>query len=411
MGREPKDYDVATAARPEQVEALFARSKQIGAHFGVVQVVGADGKATVEVATYRSEQAYLDGRRPSELRYETEPEADARRRDFTMNALFYDPSGDQLLDFTGGLADLREGTIRAIGEPRERFSEDHLRLLRAVRFAARFRFVIEPVTLAAIREMAPAIERVSAERNRDELTRILTEGGASLGLRLMDETGLLDHLLPEVKKLQGVEQPPEFHPEGDVWTHTLLMLELLPAPIPATLAWGVLLHDIGKPDTFTRTDRIRFHGHVERGLAIARPLLNRLKFSGDDTAQILALVQNHMRFMEATRMRESTLKRFLRLPRFEEHLELHRVDCSSSNGMLENHRFLAQRLAEMGEEEIRPPRLLTGRDLMEAGWTAGPEFSRILNQVEDAQLEGAVKTREEALELAKRLRANQPDGA
>lgn len=407
LGTTPKDYDVATSARPEHVEGLFERSRRIGAHFGVIQVEGVEDRATVEVATFRSEGAYLDGRRPTELQYETDPRLDALRRDFTINALFYDPVADQLHDFAGGLADLKEGVIRAIGVPQARFEEDQLRLLRAVRFAARLGFAIEPATMAAMLAMAPKIHAISAERIREELTRILTEGGASRGLELMDETGLLVELLPEVKQLQGVEQPPEHHPEGDVWVHTKLMLSLLEKPIAPTLAWGVLLHDIGKPATFTKTDRIRFNGHVEKGLEIARPILNRLKFSHDDTAQILALVENHMRFMEVKRMKASTIKRFLRLERFAEHLELHRVDCGGSNGRFDNYEFMKGQFEQLGEEVIRPERLLNGGDLIRAGWIAGPTFKRVLIEVEDAQLEGTVRTKEEALALAERLRTHE----
>ncbi len=409
LGIEPEDYDVATSARPEEIEGLFPGAHLVGAAFGVA-IVREEG-AAVEVATYRSEREYRDGRRPGEVRYETEPRLDASRRDFTMNAIFLDPVGDEMLDYFHGIEDLEAGVVRAIGDARERFEEDHLRLLRAVRFAARFGFEIEEKTWQAMRGMAPRIERISAERIREELNRILSEGGGSRGLRLLDGCGLLAILLPELKAMQGVEQPPEFHPEGDVWTHTLLMLDGLEKPIEPVLAWGVLLHDVGKPVTQTRTDRIRFNGHVEAGLRIAGPLLSRLKFSAEDREQVLALVENHMRFMDAPRMKQSTLKRFLRLPRFEQHLELHRVDCQSSHGGLDNYGFVKRTLEEMGEEAIAPAPLVRGEDVLALGVKPGPRIRDLLRAVEDAQLEGRVSTREEALELLAELARSAPDGA
>lgn len=390
---EPEDYDVATGATPDQILAIFPKADLVGAHFGVV-LVKEEGQA-VEVATFRSEGAYSDGRRPGEVTLVREPREDARRRDFTINAMFLDPVSNQVLDFFGGLDDLDRGLLRAVGDPAARFAEDHLRMLRAVRFAARFGFTIEPGTFDAIRAAAPAIRRISAERIRAELNRILTEGGASRGLRLLDETGLLAEVLPEVKALQGVEQPPEFHPEGDVWTHTLLMLDQLKAP-PVTLAWGVLLHDIGKPATFERLDRIRFNGHVDAGAKIARRILARLKFPLDEQERILALVENHMRFSDVRRMKESTLKRFLRLPHFEEHLELHRADCLASHGHLDNWEYARQRLENASAETLRPPRLLTGRDLMAMGYEQGPRLREILEAVETAQLEGELAGAEAA---------------
>lgn len=408
LDREPSDFDVATAATPPQILALFPYAKLVGASFGVVLVTDmesgdSESRQSIEVATFRSESAYRDGRHPSEVRYETDPRLDASRRDFTINSLFLDPLTNTLLDHFGGQADLQAGTIRAIGNPSERFEEDHLRLLRAVRFAARFGFTIEPQTFAAIVELAPKIRVISAERIRDELTRILTEGGPGRGLRLLDSTGLLPHLLPEVKDLQGVEQPPEHHPEGDVWNHTLIMLELLHPPIEPTLAWGVLLHDIGKPATQTFSDRIRFNGHVEVGLRIAAPILDRLRFSSDDKTQILALVENHMRFMEVRTMRESTRKRFLSLPLFAEHLELHRVDCMSSNRRTENYDFVQDQLAAFPPEALKPPPLLTGADLIAAGLAPGPRFRELLTQIQNAQLEGRIQTKEEAQALLAKL--------
>jgi poly(A) polymerase len=368
----------------------------VGAKFGVV-LVNREG-ATVEVVTFRSEQAYQDGRHPDAVHFETDPRKDALRRDFTINALMPDPFTGEVLDYVDGRADLEAGVIRAIGDPGARFAEDHLRMLRAVRFAARLGFVIEPVTMAAIRRLHAEIRHISAERVRDELTRILTEGGARRGFELLDETGLLVDILPEVAAMKGVEQPPEFHPEGDVWIHTMIMLEGLEHP-SITLALGVLLHDVGKPPTFRIAGRIRFDGHVEAGVKMAEEILSRLRYSNDEKEQVLALVANHMRFSHVHEMRESKLKRFLRLPGFDEHLALHRLDCLSSHGNLDNYDFARERLEQAEPEQLRPPRLLTGHDLIAAGYEPGPEFSKLLEIVEDAQLEGAVRTREEAMEL------------
>ena len=395
LGRPPKDYDIATDAPPGEVAALFPGSQLVGAHFGVVLV--RDGADQVEIATFRSDHAYSDGRHPDRVRFETDPRQDVVRRDFTINGLLMDPETGEVFDFVGGRDDLNARVVRAIGDPAERFAEDHLRMLRAVRFAARLGFAIESGTLAAIRSLRRRVSNVSAERVRDELNLILTEGGARRGLELLDESGLLSELLPEVAAMKGVAQPPEFHPEGDVWTHTLLMLERLVAPA-AALAWGVLLHDVGKPPTFrVGSDRIRFDGHVEAGVEIAQRILARLRFSNEDTTRIVALVENHMRFGAVQKMRESTLKKFLRLPYFEEHRELHRVDCLSSHRNLDNYDFVGQKLTELPPEQLRPKRLLTGHDLMAAGYAPGPAMGRMLEAVEDAQLEGTVRTRDEAL--------------
>lgn len=400
LGREPGDYDVATDARPDQVLSLFPRAEQVGAHFGVV-LVKADGFA-VEVATFRSDLAYADGRHPEGVVFETDPRKDAQRRDFTINALFLDPIGGEVLDFVGGRADLAHGVVRAIGDPARRFAEDHLRMLRAIRFAARLGFSIDPATFATIGEQRAAILRISAERIRDELVRILTEGGARRGFELLDSSGLLGAILPEIAAFHGVEQPPEFHPEGDVWIHTMMMLEELPAGCPATLALGVLLHDVGKPGTFRVAGRIRFDGHVELGVEIAGGILARLRFSNQDTEQVLALVANHMRFKDAGAMRASTLKRFLSLPRFDEHLELHRLDCLSSHRDLGTYLEVRRKLRELPAEVLRPPRLLGGDDLIAEGCEPGPRFAEILRAVEDAQLEGEVRDKQEALEWVRR---------
>ena len=398
LGRAPKDFDVATDARPDRVSELFERSEQVGAHFGVVLV--RENTSQVEVATFRSDASYSDGRRPDAVRFEGDPRQDAMRRDFTINALLLDPDTNEVLDFTGGREDLRRRVVRAIGDPDERFQEDHLRLIRAVRFAARLGFEIEPATMAALQRLHGLIVKVSPERVRDELARILTEGGARRGFELLEETGLLGDILPEVAAMKGVAQPPEFHPEGDVWTHTLLLLEKLRDPT-VTLAAGALLHDVGKPPTFRVADRIRFDGHVEEGVRLAHGILTRLRFSSDQIGQIEALIAHHMRFKDTGQMRESTVKRFLRMENFAEHLELHRLDCLSSSGKLDTYKRVLARLEELGEEELRPKPLLTGRDLIEQGYTPGPAFGKMLAAVEDAQLEGSVGNKEQALALVR----------
>jgi len=402
LGREPKDYDISTDARPAQLLELFPKAQLVGVQFGVVLVDG------IEIATFRSDHSYADGRHPSGVTFENDAKQDVLRRDFTINALLLDPAAwisstataSAVIDYVGGLDDLKNHVIRAIGNPEQRFEADHLRMLRAIRFAARFRFNIEPATMSAIKKLHMQILRVSPERIRDELVRILTEGGARQGFELLDESGLLGDILPEIAAFKGVAQPPEFHPEGDVWTHTLMMLEGLDAP-SSTLALGVLLHDVGKPGTFRIADRIRFDGHVELGEQIARDILARLRFSNSEVEQVVALIANHMRFTHVHQMRESTLKRMLRMPGFEEHLELHRLDCLASHGHLENYEFAKAKFEEAPPTELRPPRLLTGNDLIQAGYRPGPEFTRMLEAVEDAQLESRIHTREEALDLVK----------
>jgi tRNA nucleotidyltransferase/poly(A) polymerase len=398
LGREPVDFDISTNATPDQVIEVFPRSQLVGAQFCVVLVQG------VEVATFRSDHAYEDGRHPGRIRFETDVNQDVLRRDFTVNALLLDPRrlddpAGHIVDFVGGLDDLRAHLIRAIGDAERRFEEDHLRMLRAVRFAARLGFAIEPATMSAIQKLRFKVARVSPERVREEIVRILTEGGAKRGFELLDRSGLLEIVLPEVAALQGVEQPPEFHPEGDVWTHTLMMLDGLPANASATLAMGVLLHDVGKPSTFRIAERIRFDGHVEAGEKIACEILKRLRFSNEEIAQTIALIANHMRFKDVFQMRESTLKRFLRLPHFDEHLELHRLDCLASHGNLTNYEFMQQKRQELPAIQLRPARLLTGDDLIAAGYRPGPQFASMLETVEDAQLERRIRTRSEALDL------------
>jgi poly(A) polymerase len=408
LGREPVDYDVATDATPDRVQQLFPRSLAVGAQFGVIVVTGegeAEPGAQVEVATFRSDVGYSDGRHPDRVIYSKSPEEDVRRRDFTINALLLDPETEKVLDFVGGRKDLDAGIIRAIGDPELRFREDKLRMIRAVRFAARFGYAIEEATFAAIVNLAPQIHQVSAERLRDELTKLLTEGAARRGFELLDATRLLPEVLPEIARMKGVEQPPQFHPEGDVWIHTLMMLEGLPAGTTPTLGWGVLLHDVGKPPTFKPPvgsgGRIRFDEHVEVGTRMAEAICRRLRFSNEDTAQIAALVANHLRFKDVSQMKPSTLKRFVRLDRFEEHLALHRLDCLSSHGSLEAYNFVQRFLAETPPEQVRPPRLLSGEDLKALGFAPGPPFKAILEAVEEAQLNGKIQTREEAVELVR----------
>ena len=410
LGWEPSDYDVATSATPDVVLEMFPRTFAVGAHFGVVLVADGDeeGYGTTEVATFRSDGAYSDGRHPDAVRYTTSAVEDVKRRDFTINGLLLDPLHEAedlrraAIDYVGGLADLDAGVVRAIGNAEERFEEDHLRMLRGVRFAARFGFELDAGTAAAIKRLAAKTAAVSRERVRDELTKMLTEGRARRAFELLDETGLLKEVLPEVARMKGVEQPPQYHPEGDVWVHTLGLLAQLEAGCAATLAWGALLHDVGKPPTFRRApDRIRFDGHVEVGVAIGAEILRRFRFSNDDTQQILALVENHMRFMDTPRMKTSTLKRFFRLDKFDEHLALHKMDCLAGSGHLDNWEFVRERLQNMPEEAVRPRPLITGRELIAAGYKPGAAFKQMLRAVEDAQLEGIIATEEEALRLVK----------
>jgi poly(A) polymerase len=403
LHREPADYDVATDATPAEVLSLFPNSLSVGAQFGVVLVQENDAK--VEVATFRSDVGYSDGRHPDRVVYAQTPQEDVQRRDFTINGLLMDPASGKILDYIGGQADLKTGVVRAIGDASHRFEEDKLRMIRGVRFAARFGYAIEAQTFAAIQRHSTAIGQVSAERIREELTKLLTEGAPRRGFELLDEAGLLEAVLPEVSRMKGVEQPPLYHPEGDVWIHTRLMLEQLPAGTSPTLAWGVLLHDVGKPPTFRSAaetgDRIRFDRHVEVGTQMTAEICGRLRFSNEDTGQIAALVANHLRFKDAQEMRASTLKRFVRLPRFEEHLELHRLDCLSSHHNLEAHDYVNRFLAETPASEVRPERLITGEDLKRMGLPPGPLFATILRAVEDARLDGEVHDREAALAFAK----------
>jgi poly(A) polymerase len=427
LGREPADYDLTTDATPEQVMRVYPQTYAVGAQFGVVLVpipknphdkdddslagdrleslpgFSAGKSGVVEVATFRADVSYSDGRHPDAVRFSKDPREDVQRRDFTINGLLMDPISGEVLDFVGGRKDLEAQVIRTIGEPRPRFAEDKLRMLRALRFAARFGYQIDPPTLTAIQEMAPSIDQVSHERVRDELTKMLTEGHARRAFLLLDESRLLPEVLPEISDMKGVEQPPQYHPEGDVFVHTLLLLDKLPHPCSPTLAWGALLHDVGKPPTFrVAPDRIRFDGHVEVGVKMGEAICHRLRFSNDDTGQVLALIENHMRFGQVMQMKESTLKKFLRMPKIEEHLDLHRVDCQASHGILTAYRFAQEKLASIPPEKMRPAPLVTGDDLIAAGYVPGPRFKEILSAVEDGQLEGRLQSKQAALEFVAR---------
>ena len=434
LGREPGDYDVATDATPDEVMRIFPDTYAVGAQFGVVLVpipdnpqqsvipseagvsrsespaqsrdllLGSTSKAAhVEVATFRSDIGYSDGRHPDQVRFSRDLREDVQRRDFTINGLLLDPLNDEVLDYVGGQKDLEAKIIRAIGDPALRFAEDKLRMLRAVRFAARFEYAIEPATMASIQEFPAQIHQVSRERVRDELTKMLIEGHARRAFELLDETGLLHEVLPEIEAMKGVEQPPEFHPEGDVFVHTLLLLENLPQPCPPTLAWGGLLHDVGKPPTFRRApDRIRFDSHVDVGVKMAEAICRHLRFSNGDTEQIRALVDTHMRFGDVEKMKASTFKRFVRLPRFDEHLELHRLDCMASHRKLRMYDYTRQKIAELTPEGIHPKPLVNGDDLVAAGYSPGPQFKEILSAVEDAQLEGNLYSKDQAIRFVRR---------
>lgn len=401
-----QDFDIATSATPAEVQRLFPKTIPVGAAFGVVLVL--EGGGQFEVATFRSDAAYLDGRHPSAVQFGS-PEEDAQRRDFTVNGLFLDPVTDRVFDYVGGRADIERQVIRCIGEPRHRFAEDKLRLLRCVRFASNLQFTIDPATAAAVREMAGQIQGVSAERIRDELIKTLTRPHAGQGLALLAETGLLREVLPEVAALQRVEQPAEFHPEGDVFTHTRMMLDDLPAYPGIVLAFAVLLHDIGKPPTFVRApDRIRFNDHDIVGQALAEQVLRRLRFSNDQIEQITLCVGGHMRFQHVQSMRPAKLKRLLARPTFPVEMELHRIDCRASHGKLDNYVFLKTKAAELPAEVIRPAPLVTGHDLLAVGFTPGRLLGAVLAEVAELQLEDQLQSQAAALAYARQRLAGAP---
>ena len=393
LGRQPADYDIATDAAPESIQAIFPHTITVGAKFGSVLVV-LEGEPFA-VTTFRFDGPYLDGRHPVHVRYGT-LEEDVRRRDFTINSMMYDPVDDRVIDLVDGREDLRKGVVRAVGDPHERFAEDRLRMVRAVRLACGLGFAIDEATLAAIRSHAPAVTLVAWERIGAEITRTLTEGGARRGFELLDETGLLEVVLPEIAAMKGVDQTPDHHPEGDVFVHTLTLLGHLRRP-SETLAYGCLLHDVAKPACRqTAGDRVTFHGHPEQGADMAVKILRRLKRSRAAADRVAYLVRCHLHYTQAPKMRLSTLKRFLGEEGIEELLELCRIDALSSSGDLRYYDFCRQKLAEMGREHVSPEPLLRGRDLIRLGYAPGPSFSAMLGAVEEAQLDGVLRTREQA---------------
>ena len=399
-GEVPKDIDVATDARPETVQKIFPRTYAVGAHFGVIVVLEND--LQFEVATFRSDGVYLDGRRPVEVHFAT-AEEDAARRDFTINGMFFDPEKDEVIDFVGGRADLERRVIRAIGDPAQRFAEDRLRMLRALRFATVLGFEIEPATWGAVVANAGSITQISAERIRDELVRIFLSPNRARGWDLLDASGLMAAILPEIERMKGCEQPPQFHPEGDVFRHTRIMLEMLPAEASLPLVFSVLFHDVAKPPTATVDEegRIRFNGHDRIGAEMTEQIMERLRFSRAEIDATVEAVRQHMVFKDVPNMRVAKLKRFMARPTFEDELELHRVDCASSHAMLDNYEFLLKKKEEFANEPIIPPPLVRGDDLIAMGLKPGPKFGEVLEAVETRQLEGALKNREEALEWVK----------
>lgn len=406
-GQTPKDIDIATDARPGEVQKLFHRTYAVGAHFGVIVVL--EGDWQFEVATFRSDGAYLDGRHPVAVNFSS-PEEDARRRDFTINGMFFDPPNEEVIDFVGGRADLASRLVRAIGDPAQRFAEDRLRLLRAVRFATVLEFEIEPATWHAIVRAADTINAISAERTRDEIVRIFLSPHRVRGWDLLDTSGLMKAILPEVDALKGCAQPPQFHPEGDVFQHTRLMLELLPTEVSLPLVLSVLLHDIGKPATASvdESGRIRFNGHDKLGAAMTEALMHRLRFSRAEIEATVEAVDQHMVFKDVPNMRVARLKRFMARPHFADELELHRVDCLGSHGMLDNYEFLKKKSEEFANEPIIPPPLVRGDDLIALGMKPGPQFGEILEAIETRQLEGTLRDREEALAWVRKEWGERP---
>jgi len=394
---EPKDYDIATSASPDEILKRFPRGDTIGAHFGVILV--RRGGFSFEIATFREDGLYEDGRHPATVKFSTS-EADAKRRDFTINGMFFDPVADRLIDYVGGEADLKAGIIRAIGIPENRFQEDYLRLLRAIRFATLLDFTIEPVTWSAVQAVAGKIGLISPERIREELDRIWLCVSRVRGFDLLVASGLMKQIIPEILELKGCEQPPQWHPEGDVFVHTRLMLSLLPPDAGLVLVLSVLLHDIGKPATFTYhpdEDRIRFSGHERTGAEMAEIILKRLRYSNAIIDAVVSGVAHHMMFKDVKKMRLSKLRRFMAREHFDDELELHRVDCLGSNGALENYEFVREKQQEFESAPLVPPRLVNGGDLIARGVSPGPEFGYILTEAQDLQLEGVLTSKEEAL--------------
>ncbi|GAA5494734.1 CCA-adding enzyme [Rubritalea halochordaticola] len=397
LGKDPKDYDIATSATPQEVMKLFPGSDAIGAHFGVILV--RRGGAHFEIATFRNDGSYSDGRRPDSVTFST-PEEDAQRRDFTVNGLFKDPEKDEIIDFVGGQADLAKQTLRAIGDPKARFSEDALRLMRAIRFATVLGFEIETATWQAICDCHELLKKIAVERIREEFNKIILSPNRAQGVRMLVDSGLIQHFLPEVLDLIGCEQPPQWHPEGDVYTHTMIMLEMLHGTPSLDLCLSVLLHDIGKPATYTydeEDERIRFNGHDRVGSQMSEEILHRLKYPNDTIEAVSAMVDNHMNFMHVQQMKKSKLKRFMARPNYQDEMELHRVDCASSNGFTENYEFLRQKEEEFDNEPLIPEPLVKGKDLIDMGFKPGPRFKEILEAIQTEQLEGSLTSREQGL--------------
>ena len=400
-GLAPKDYDIVTDARPEEVQEIFPRTYAVGARFGVIIVLQNDFQ--FEVATFRSDEAYVDGRHPSGVRFSS-PEEDAKRRDFTINGMFYDPVAEKVIDFVGGRSDVAAKLVRAIGDPAQRFAEDRLRMLRAVRFAIVLDYKIDNQTWEALLASAPSINQISSERIRDELVRIFLAPNRLRGWDLLDSSGLMCAILPELEAMKGVLQPEQFHPEGDVFQHTRLMLQFLPETVSLPLIFAVLLHDVAKPVTATvdTNGRIRFNEHDRIGAEMTEAIMRRLRFSGAEIEATVEMVRQHMVFKDVPRMRVAKLKRFMARPTFNDELELHRVDCESSHRILDNYEFLLRKREELANEPIIPPPLVRGDDLIALGLKPGPKFGEILEAVETRQLEGTLRTREEAIEWVKR---------
>ncbi len=401
LGIEPKEYDITTSALPAEVQKLFKRNVPIGESFGVILVL--KDEMQFEVATFRQEREYTDGRHPGDVNYTESEIEDVVRRDFTINGMLYDPIEEQVFDHVKGKDDLNNGLVRTIGNAAERFNEDKLRMIRAVRFTSRFGFKMDEETFNAIKENCSSIESVSKERIRDEIVKIISQQNPGNGLKMLSETGLLKEILPDVHTMIGVEQPPQFHPEGDVFVHTCLVLDKLHANTGGNyspeLAMGALLHDVGKPPTFEVSDRIRFNGHDRVGAGMAKGICRKLKFSKKQIERIVSIIREHLKFKDVRNMKQSTLKRFLATPYFEEHLEMHLADCQASHGMTEIYYYLKDKLENMEEDEIKPPPLVTGIDLIGLGFKPGPLFKQILEKVEELQLEGTVSNKNDALEF------------
>jgi len=399
-GQTPKDFDIATDAKPENVQKLFPRTYAVGAHFGVILVL--ENGFQFEVATFRSDEAYIDGRHPSAVHFSS-PEEDAKRRDFTINGMFYDPVAEEVIDFVGGRADIAAKLVRAIGDAAQRFAEDRLRMLRAVRFATVLGYKIDSQTWDALVANAASVNKISAERIREELARIFLSPNRMRGWDLLDSSGLMRAILPEIDAMKGCKQPEQFHPE-DVFEHTRLMLQFLPEKVSVPLVFSVLLHDVAKPRTAVvdETGRIRFNGHDRIGAEMTEEIMRRLRFSGAEIDATVEMVRQHMVFKDVPKMRVAKLRRFMARPTFDDELELHRVDCEGSHRMLDNYEFLLRKRDEFANEPIVPPPLVRGDDLIALGLKPGPKFGKILEAIETRQLEGNLRSREEALDWLKR---------